>query len=258
MLFETDNLSVDLLDVFELKQDSINFFNKGRTFDALSFRFCADTVIKNDKESFYLKDNSVLFVPSRVDYTRISKRDDLIVIHFNTNNKVFKKLETFEPQNSEVLATLFREILECWAKKEQGYKYNAKALFYRILAEIYKEFHNENSDTTIMDKSLIYINENFTSPDFSVKEASEKSNISEVYFRKLFKEKYGISPKKYVIEKRIKRAVNLIESGYFRLDEIATMCGYTDYKYFSVQFHSIMGMPPSKYYYKFTLPNFNL
>lgn len=257
MLFETDNLSVDLLDVFELKQTDINFFNIGRTFDALSFRFEADTLIKNEKEVFSLKDNSVLFVPARVDYTRESKNDNLIVIHFNTNNTVFKKIETFEPENPEYIATLFKEILNCWTKKEKGYKYNAKALFYEILAAIYKEFHNETDGETIIHKSLLYINENFSNPEFSIKVASEKSNISEVYFRKLFKERFGISPKKYVIEKRIKRAVTLIESGYFRLDEISFMCGYTDYKYFSVQFHNIMGMPPSKYYYKFTLPDFN-
>ena len=87
--------------------------------------------------------------------------------------------------------------------------------------------------------------------DFSLQIAAKKSFISEPYFRKLFNKEFGISPKKYVIEHRIKYAASLIIAGYFSLQEISQMCGYDDYKHFSSAFKKIMNVSPSKYTYKF-------
>ena len=75
--------------------------------------------------------------------------------------------------------------------------------------------------------------------------------MSEVYFRKLFKSELGISPKKYIIKLRIQKAVSLINTGYYSLKEVAEMCGYTDYKYFSVEFKGAVGCSPSEYEYEF-------
>ena len=76
--------------------------------------------------------------------------------------------------------------------------------------------------------------------------------MSEGYFRKLFKEEFGISPQKYIIELRIQNAVALISKGYYSLKEIAYMSGYNDYKYFSVEFKKSMGVSPSEYIYDHT------
>ena len=75
--------------------------------------------------------------------------------------------------------------------------------------------------------------------------------MSEVYFRKLFKEEYGISPQKYIINLRMQYAKGLISTGYYSLNEVAYMSGYTDYKYFSVEFKKSMGVSPSEYLYNY-------
>ena len=90
---------------------------------------------------------------------------------------------------------------------------------------------------------------NYKKSDLSIKEIADKSFMSEVYFRKLFKEEYGISPQKYIIDLRIQNAVGLISVGYYSLKEIAYMSGYNDYKYFSVEFKKIVGVSPSEYLY---------
>ena len=75
--------------------------------------------------------------------------------------------------------------------------------------------------------------------------------MSEVYFRKLFKEEFGISPQKYIIDLRLQNAAGLISTGYYSLKEVAYMSGYTDYKYFSVEFKKNMGVSPSEYLYNY-------
>ena len=71
--------------------------------------------------------------------------------------------------------------------------------------------------------------------------------MSEVYFRKRFKEEYGTSPQKYITHLKIRYAKELIYIGYYSLKEIALMSGYTDYKYFSTKFKKHTGLSPSDY-----------
>ena len=251
LIFEKEKLSFNILEVIEIKQKDAYLLNSGRNFDALSFRYDSDTVLKNQSQTVKLKSNSICYVPAGVDYSRISKRDNLIVIQLNSLNYFSKEIEYFYPQNTEKLKTLFKDILICWQKKETGYRYTCSSILYAIFAEIYKENYKETEYDERIRKSVVYITENYTKSDISVKTASEKSNISEVYFRKIFKEQFGISPKKHIINLRIKHAISLIENGYYSLGEISEMCGFTDYKYFSTEFHRITGYKPSKYYYNY-------
>lgn len=251
MFFENDILSFNILEVIELKQKNINIFNSGRNFSALSLRTCADTHLKTAKSEFYMQDYSVSYVPARVDYSRISAVDELIVIHFDITNYHAEDIEFFNPENPEVLLKLFREILECWNKREEGYKYKCTAILYEIFAECYRQNFKEDAKSSKIQKSVDYIDQNFKDKSLSVKKIAEQSFISEVYFRKLFKEEYGISPKQYIIKKRLQNAIGLISAGYYTLSEVADMSGYSDYKHFSVEFKKAVGVSPSEYSYNY-------
>lgn len=251
LIFEKDNLSFKLLDVVELKQNDVHLFNSGRNFDALSFRFRADTEIRSEGKVFHIKDNSVSFFPAHLDYTRNSAVDEFIVIHFNSLDYFSKSFTFFYPPRPEEIAPLFCEILDCWKKKDAGYRYRCTSILYEILAKIREQHPTPNRYDPRIEKGVLYIKENFKDPALSVTDAADASSISEVYFRKLFKKQFGVSPKTYIINARIKHAVNLIDSGYYSLTEIAEMCGFEDYKYFSSQFHKIKGVPPSKYFYNY-------
>lgn len=252
MFFEKEIISFNILDVLYLRQDEVNIFNSGRNFSALSFRFDSDTVLVTDKCEYPMGNNFVSYVPARLDYRRISNRDELIVVHFETTNYNTKSIEYFCPKDKDVFAKLFREILELWNTKEIGYKLRCSALLYEILALCYAENYNSNSKVSKIQASVDYINHNYRNHDISIKDIADRSFMSEVYFRKLFKEEYGISPQKYIISLRIQHAVGLISSGYYSLKEIAYMSGYTDYKYFSTEFKKQLGVSPSEYYYNYT------
>ncbi len=249
MIFDKEKISFDILDVLEIEQKDIRIFNSNRNFDALSFRFIGNTVLKTKDGDFSLNNNSINFVPSRIDYTRISKHDKLIVIHFHSLNYFSKSIETFLPPNPEKLGELFKEILKCWQEKPLGYKHTAAALLNNIFAELYRQAFKETKLNPKMRSAVEYLKENYKNPELTIKQAAQKSFISEVYFRRLFKEEFGISPQKYIINARIKYAVGLIECGYYTLGEVAEMSGFTDYKYFSSVFHKALGVPPSKYIY---------
>ena len=251
MFFENEILSFNIVDVLELKQKNVNLFNSGRNFNALSFRFRADTIIKTKNAEYHIEDNCVSYVSARVDYSRISEIDELIVIHFDTINYHSENVEFFKAKDPEILGKLFRKILDYWNKKDVGYKYKCTAILYQIFAECYSQNYNPESPHSKIQKSVDYLRKNYRNSDLSIKEIADQSFMSEVYFRKLFKEEYGISPQKYIINLRIQNAMSLISTGYYSLKEVADMSGYTDYKYFSVEFKKIAGVSPSEYTYHF-------
>ena len=251
MFFGNDIISFNLLDVLELKQKNVNMHNNKRNFNALSFRFRADTVLKSETDVFHMKDNYVSFVPSNLDYSRVSEIDELIVVHFEVINCNARDIEFFEAKNPDAFLKLFTSILECWNHKEVGYKYKCSAIFNEILALCCIENYKPKPLESKIKKSVDYLLSHYNDCDLSINVIAEQSFISEVYFRKLFKAEYGFSPQKYIIHLRIQYAKQLISTGYYSVKEIALMSGYTDYKYFSTEFKKQVGVSPSDYVYNY-------
>lgn len=251
MIFEQETLGFQILDVLSFDQVNIKKYNFKRNFDALSFRLEADTIIEYKAKKLKFTDNSIGFFPSDINYTRTANKDKMIVVHFKALNYHSNDIEMFSPANYEKYHLLFLQILDCWNKKDTAYKHKAASILNIIFSELYMDNHKIYESNSKIDLSVKYIKENLLKKDFSLTLAAKKSYISDTYFRKLFKQEYGISPKQYVIERRIKHATSLIIAGYYSLQEISELCGYSDYKHFSVEFKRIIGVSPSKYIYDF-------
>lgn len=250
MIFEQEYLSFQILDVLYMDQDSSKSFNHNRTFDALSYRIEADTVIEYEGGKVEFCGNTVGYFPANVNYTRSSKKDKMIVINFNVINYHSKSIERFLPEDGQKYRALFEQILSCWQGKSTAYQHKSAAILNSIFAELYKDNIKSYSQKSKIQASVKYIEKNHLKTDFSLDEAAAKSFISPTYFRRLFKSEFGISPKQYVIKRRINYAASLILTGYYSLQEIAEKCGYTDYKHFSAEFKKLLGVSPSKYCYK--------
>ncbi|MBQ8719647.1 MAG: helix-turn-helix transcriptional regulator [Clostridia bacterium] len=251
MFFEKEILSFNILDVLYLKQQNVNMQNGARNFNALSYRLRSDTVLKTKIGEHHLKDHSLAFFPTRLDYTRVSRTDEMIVVHFDMTNYTSRDIECFEAKNPEAFERLFRRILEVWAKKEVGYKYKCSAILYEIFAECYSQNYTRKAASSKIQASVDYILKNYRNHDLNMSAIAAESFMSEVYFRRLFKREYGISPQKYIINLRIQNAVGLISCGYYSLKEVALLSGYADYKYFSAEFKRAKGVSPSEYLYNY-------
>lgn len=68
-----------------------------------------------------------------------------------------------------------------------------------------------------------------------------------MYFRKLYKDLYGISPIRAIMNLRIDKAKALLDSGYFSVKKIAGKCGFENEKYFSTLFKRETGFTPAQY-----------
>ena len=247
MFFDKETVAFEILDVFRVRQKEFNGHNKARPFDALSMRFAASTVIRTGQGAHALTDNAVTFFPAGMDYRRESKGDDLIVVHFNAFHHRGTDVESFTPAEPMAYQALFCELLRIWRGRETGYKHRASAVLYEILAACYAECGERHGQEDRIGAGVRYLDRQYTEHTLSLQTAAELCFMSEVYFRRLFKLRYGISPKQYITEKRMRHAAALMATGYYSLQEVADACGYGDYKHFSVTFKKQMGISPSDY-----------
>ena len=73
------------------------------------------------------------------------------------------------------------------------------------------------------------------------------SGLSYSYFKKLFIDKYGCPPVKYITKLKINRACELLMTGKFSISEIANLCGFENVYYFSNVFKKHTGVSPKNY-----------
>jgi AraC-like DNA-binding protein len=76
---------------------------------------------------------------------------------------------------------------------------------------------------------------------------SDQMMLSKDYLRHKFKEEYGVSPIRYLINMRIEKARRLISDEGKKIKEAAFECGFENEYYFSRLFKKVTGHPPSYY-----------
>ena len=103
------------------------------------------------------------------------------------------------------------------------------------------------AQAAILSPALDVLHSTFTDNGLHVADLAALCGISEVYFRRLFLNTFGVSPKEYIIQKRIEYAKTMLRSGDFSISEIATLCGYIEPCHFSREFTKRVGIPPRQY-----------
>jgi AraC-like DNA-binding protein len=87
----------------------------------------------------------------------------------------------------------------------------------------------------------------FANEGLTVTRLAEACGMSEVYFRKIFLHKFGVSPKEYLIRKRMAYARQLLSSGQFDVAEVARLSGYGEPCHFSREFKKRQGVSPREF-----------
>lgn len=255
MIFERDNIGFSILDVLELHQENRKYTNQGRPFSALSFRYDSDTQVECGGKVYDVS-HTLCHFPAHMPYNRITRRDNLIVIHFESHTYFSNQLEMFVPKHPKAYEQLFRQALNCWNARQTGYRLQTAAILYQIFALAHEENKVYKTVHPLVEKSMQLMENNYLRKDFYIADLARELHISEVYLRRLFMKENGVSPKQYLLQKRIQKAVSLLRTEYFSIADVAEQSGFNDPKYFSVVFKKMMDASPSEYSYHFQLNDF--
>lgn len=124
-----------------------------------------------------------------------------------------------------------------------------KAAMYDILSILSEGMRSKNLHKEkfgVISEGINYLEHN-EQQKLSIAEIAKLCNVSEIYFRRLFKEYSGMSPIKFRIKGKIEKAKLYLEYEDMTVCEISDHLGFISPAYFTQQFKSIEGMTPSEY-----------
>jgi len=127
---------------------------------------------------------------------------------------------------------------------------SAKCAIYNAIYQAYKETEESyvtSRQAEMLTPAIEEINRALTDKSLTVEHLAKICGISDVYFRKIFLHRFGISPKEYIIDKRMEYARQLLATGDFSVTEVAENCGYSEPCHFSREFKRKFGISPKHY-----------
>ncbi|MCR5754133.1 MAG: helix-turn-helix domain-containing protein [Acetatifactor sp.] len=149
--------------------------------------------------------------------------------------------------NSPVIHTppvrhIFTEIRRHYSEdnfNEQLYLLTCELLLQ--LSSMYGETYRQNNYAKYTKNYL----ETVYMQSVSIQEIADSLFIDRRYLTAVFRETYGISPKEYLMEFRLKKARKFLEKGY-SVTESAGMAGFSDLPNFSKRYKAYFGTTPSR------------
>ena len=113
-----------------------------------------------------------------------------------------------------------------------------------------KDINNDTNENLRMNKvtEMIrdYIRDNYMQ-DLSVQIMAEKTNYSEPYFCRMFKQSFGQNFTSYLTEYRVNMAKKMLEQPTVNIKDVGKSVGYEDSNYFTKVFRRIAGQSPTEY-----------
>lgn len=103
-----------------------------------------------------------------------------------------------------------------------------------------------SSSTDVIERAINYMNQNFNT-EITPQTLAEITNYSYDRFRHIFRHAMGISPQKYIFDKRMETAKRMLSSTSLSVTEIAQKCGFTSPSLFSKQFKEKTDLSPSQF-----------
>ena len=245
---------VTSLRIFETDfQESEMLLVPARPFHSLTFRYGGRITVEAGGELLTSEADCITYVPAGMAYrSQILERGHMTVAHFEVSGSSPSVAPmVFKSQNPQVFSSLFAALEEAYTGNPG--EYFCMALFYEILGTMEKEGTARLSGASRrMEAARSFIERSYGSRELSVKLLAEMAGISEVYFRKEFRQHFGMAPLAFIRLVRLRNAKTLLKTGYYSVTETAEKCGFDSLSYFCSEFHRATGTSPGAYLKRYT------
>ena len=198
-------------------------------------------------------DKSFIIIPPDIVHNEINrKKSSVVAIGFDAEGEEKKLIEglmlksfddTFNIQSA--VDEILKEFFE--APTHSGLM--IETLITQILIRISRLTLKSNEQ---VDFNFIrqYLDEYYMT-DVDVDALSGQIGYSKSHFRTLFRKKFNVSFKQYILNKRLEYAESALKNSFLPLNKIATNSGFEDYYQFSVFFKKKTGLSPKVYRSKY-------
>lgn len=207
----------------------------------LSFCTGGQITYTHNGKNYVQEQGVAVILPKGQSYSLYGNKTGVFqLINFSCTEEFTDEFMVIPIQNEEWFLRQFDKIRAL--SLVEGNSFEVMHIFYRMLHELFGQ-----SENSILTPAIRYIEQNFMNPGLSNGELASKCYISEVYFRKLFVKKFGVTPKQFILDLRLNHAKQLLSEGTLKNTAIAQKCGFASPYHFCRAFKQKTGMTPTEY-----------
>ncbi len=209
-------------------------------------------------ETLELKPRHLYFIPA-YSITGAECNDSMshYWMHFNLDATTASYLTIYKPLHclpaSQEDETVFRLIKENFEKSDNGNDSPRTLACVSLAKYLFSKFlpsESISAEAANFLPVLEYIDGHLTEKITNA-QLSGIMCLNETYFSNVFSKQFGVSPKQYVLQKRIGAAANMLIETDKTVKEIAFRFGYENEMYFNRMFRKLAGAPPGEYRRRF-------
>ncbi len=197
-----------------------------------------------------ISEGDLIYIPDGTSYSvETPSTGGYITVVFSCGNIYDQPKRIRIPAAGEYFEKMYRafnsghnEIFRCYS------------LIYEMLYRITlyeNSVHTAQDKVPVIKKAAEYMNNNYSNKNIRVADLYKMSGISGVYFCRIFKNLYGITPLEYLNRLRLEAAKKLLCGGS-SVCETAYAVGFSDPLYFSKFFRKHTGLPPTDFVERIT------
>lgn len=193
----------------------------------------------------------VYFIPAySVLFSQIQGEMEKYYVHFQSDFidfGLYRHLfdRCFVPADA-MTRSLFDTIVENYRKKTPAAERKVSGAMEILLADLLENLAVQPRDVDKFKTVLEYIEAHYREK-ITIKALAEMMNISPVYFSNAFKAAFHVSPKQYILGKRLFESQLLLTRTDLSVREIADRVGFENENYFSEFFSQKVGISALKF-----------
>ena len=194
---------------------------------------------------------NVYFIPAySVLQSEINDKMNKYFIHFQVDSPILGLYRLLSdryccPAN-ELTELLFDTVRQHFTEKTPDAHMKVQGAMELLLSDFFAGLHPEWNHLLKFDGVLRYIDQKYRK-EIRLSELAELMNVSPGYFSNLFKQVFHISPKQYILQKRLNEGQRLLLESELSIKEIAYAVGFENENYFSEFFTAKVGVPPRSF-----------
>jgi AraC-like DNA-binding protein len=210
----------------------------------LSFAYEGQITYRWEGQEFVSDQAHAILLPKGASYVLHRDASGVFpVINFSCTSELpippFIRVPLRNPQSYLKSCEHMREL---WSMQRNPAK--LLSMLYDLFAQVSEE---TEEPTHLLSPAIQYIGAHLNDPTLSNERLAKEANMSEVYFRKRFKEIYGVTPHQYLLELRIRQAKLLLSERAATVTAVSEACGFSSVYHFCRAFKQFTGMTPKEF-----------
>ena len=219
-------------DIFVIHKNQYHGYRNVKNLIVATIMFKYEEFFEYNEDFILMPKFNILFTPHKTssNKTLFPYRMYLKPDMFHIAEDYVKKLE-YEQQN-----------------RLMGHKVAMKAIFLELIINLVRnyrvEYNEKHKYIHNLSEIFEFIEVNYDK-DINIKMLAKKAKMSYRNFQREFKRITQKSPKRYIIDKRLEKAVIMLKDKSLNITDIAMATGFSNSNYFARQFRMKFKMSPS-------------